>query len=306
MKFSFPTDITNLQTVIQSLASPNYSTKKYDVDGGGPHSIAVAAGWLSFGACAGGGGGGGTSGTVGGGGGGSGASVVGARIWIPTSRTLTVTLGAPGLGAGQSGGPTVTSNGGAGGVTTIANLPVTDYTPGGVLTLLGGGGGFATGNGGMGAYDLSLLLLFENGTTVHSTAGTSTAYISRTFMPAFANADAQNSFPMFGGTALATGGLTGHNNTADSALRINPHPANASLFNYCFGKANGNTGYGGYGAHSWFGVGGNGTHYASATAPVPGIQYATSALGYGAGGGGKYTVGGTAGNGSGGYFEWWQ
>lgn len=301
MRITSAVDLSGLNASVSTLGGASggdYDSRQLLTSSG---SVTVHKGWLYINAS--GGGGGGASGssagtTTGGSGGGSGLSCLGAKIWIPDTRTINVTIGA--AGGAQTTAGTAGNNGGS---TTIANLPIT--LPSNIhdtWTLYGGGGGTSLSFG-KGA----VIPLPFNATANYTKFNTYAALPANkgNYAPAAAYDYSYWGGGSRGGSWFSSVGTAGGTSAESSAfIWILPHPLWHDVFAYMGAYAGGYTGYGGMGGHSLFGKGGNGSTYTTQA------NESEAGTGYGAGGGGGR--GGVTGAinhgkaGAPGFFECWQ
>lgn len=303
MRITTAVDLSGLNASVSTLGGASggdYDSRQLLTSSG---SVTVHKGWLYINAS--GGGGGGASGSYpvssnGGGGGGSGLSCLGARIWIPDTRTINVTIGA--AGGAQTTAFTAGNNGGS---TTIADLPTT--LPSNIhdtWTLYGGGGGPTTSFGRGAVVPLPFSSATPNFTKFNTYAA----------LPANKGVYAVTvpyDYSYWGGGSrggswFSLVGTAGGTNTESSPfLWVLPHPLWHDVYSYMGTQGPPSTGFGGMGGHSLFGKGGNGSVYKDGQA-----FESEAGTGYGSGGGGGR--GGVTGAinygkaGAPGFFECWQ
>lgn len=300
MRITASTDLSSITSVVNSISTGSggdYDSRQLITTS---QTVTVSKGWLYINAA--GGGGGGASGAAtsvnGGSGGGSGMSCLGAKIWIPSTTTLTITVGT--AGGAQT---TQAQPGNSGGTTIIAGLPNTN-NPSNPFTqwnLYGGQGGTVSSVG-IGAYITDGI---PTGFAHPSTATTPSGFDA---LPL--NKDAVDYSIWTGGSRggiwySARGNAGGTNAQSSAFIWAVPHPIWHDIISYTGSSGAATTAMGGIGGHSLFGKGGNGALYSNAV-QLP----AEAGSNYGSGGGGGR--GGIAGAnnygaaGAPGFVEIWQ
>ena len=305
MRITSVADLGGISTAvgtITGIGGGDYDTRQLLTASG---SVTVKKGWLYINASGGGGGGasGGSTQSSGGGGGGSGLSCFGAKIWIPDTRTLNITVGT--AGAQQATQNTAGNNGGA---TVIGDLPTSTPSNNATSWTLYGGGGGLTTSFGVGAK-------VPRPTSFDSTTYTATKFNTYGALPENKGVYSSAGTGPYdynhwgggsrGGIWFSMAGTAGGTNAETSAfLWVLPHPLWHDVYSYMGSTGSAYAAFGGIGGHSLFGKGGNGSIYTGSATPSAAGQ------GYGAGGGGGR--GGLSSDinygqaGSPGFFECWQ